>query len=103
MRSNTKFYADIVSDIAGGDWTEEQAVETMADRAGLLYLYVGDEDVGVPSMNLTLPIAEPIIDNKERLEAAGWEVDVIEGYDHMNLPLDAWVPRVLEFLEGKRW
>ena len=103
MRSNTRFYADIVADMGGGDWTEEDAVEFMRDRAGLLYLYVGSEDVGVPSMNLTLPIADPIIENKARLEAAGWQVDVIEGYDHMNLPLDAWVPRVLDFLEGKSW
>ena len=103
MRSNTKFYADIVADIGSGDWTEEDAVESMRDRAGLLYLYVGSEDVGVPSMNLTLPVAEPIIQNKARLEAAGWQVDVIDGYDHMNLTLDAWVPSVLDFLEGKSW
>ncbi len=103
MRSNTRFYADIVADMGSGDWTEQDAVESMRDRAGLLYLYVGSEDVGVPSMNLTLPIAEPIIENKAGLEAAGWQVDVIEGYDHMNLPLDAWVPRVLDFLEGKSW
>ncbi|MYE80399.1 MAG: hypothetical protein F4X36_00845 [Gammaproteobacteria bacterium] len=75
----------------------------MRDRAGLLYLYVGSEDVGVPSLNLTLPVAEPIIENKARLEAAGWQVDVIDGYDHMNLTLDAWVPSVLDFLEGKSW
>ena len=103
MRSNTKFYADIVADIGSGDWTEEDAVESMRDRAGLLYLYVGSEDVGVPSLNLTLPVAEPIIENKARLEAAGWQVDVIDGYDHMNLTLDAWLPAVLEFLEGKSW
>ena len=103
MRSNTKFYADIVADMDSGDWTEEDAVESMRDRAGLLYLYVGSEDVGVPSMNLTLPVAEPIIQNKARLEAAGWHVDVIDGYDHMNLTLDAWVPSVLDFLEGKSW
>ena len=103
MRSNTKFYADIVADIGSGDWTEEDAVESMRDRAGLLYLYVGSEDVGVPSLNLTLPVAEPIIENKARLEAAGWHVDVIDGYDHMNLTLDAWVPSVLDFLEGKSW
>ncbi|MYE84436.1 MAG: alpha/beta hydrolase, partial [Gammaproteobacteria bacterium] len=38
MRSNTKFYAYIVADIGSGDWTEEDAVESMRDRAGLLYL-----------------------------------------------------------------
>ena len=103
LRSNTQFYADIVADMGSGDWTEEDAVESMRDRAGLLYLYVGSEDVGVPSMNLTLPIADPIIENKARLEAAGWQVDVIDGYDHMNLTLDAWVPRVLDFLKGKSW
>ena len=99
LGSNTSFYAAIV----GSDWDEEAAVEFMRDRAGLLYLYVGSEDVGVPAMGLELPIAEPIVANRERLEAVGWEVDVIEGYDHMNLPLDAWLPGVLEFLEGKTW
>ena len=99
LGSNTNFYADIV----GSDWDEEAAVEFMRDRAGLLYLYVGSEDVGVPGMGLELPIAEPIVANREQLKAAGWEVDVIEGYDHMNLPLDAWLPGVLEFLEGKSW
>ncbi len=99
MASNTAFYADIVD----SDWDEEAAVAFMRDRAGLLYLYVGSEDVGVPSMGLELPIAEPIVENREKLEAAGWTVDVIEGYDHMNLPLDAWLPRVLEFLDGKTW
>ena len=99
LRSNTNFYADIV----GSTWDEAEAVEVMKDRAGLLYLYVGSEDIGVPSMEIRLPIAKPIIENKERLEAAGWKVDVIEGYGHMNLPLDAWVPRVMDFLEDKSW
>lgn len=99
IASNTNFYADIV----GGDWNEEAAVEFMRDRAGLLYLYVGSEDVGVPSMGHVFPIAEPIVANRERLEAAGWEVDVIDGYDHMNLPLDAWLPGVMGFLDGKTW
>ena len=38
---------------------------------------------------------------REPLETAGWQVDVIGGYDQMNLPLDVWVPQVLDFLEGK--
>jgi len=42
-------------------------------------------------------------DNKERLENAGWKVDVFEGYDHLNLPMDVWVTGVLDFLEGKAW
>lgn len=99
IASNTNFYAEIV----GSAWDEEAAVEFMRDRAGLLYLYVGSEDVGVPSMGHVFPIAEPIIANRERLEAAGWKVDVIEGYDHMDLPLDAWLPGVLDFLDGKTW
>ena len=30
-------------------------------------------------------------------------VDVFEGYDHLNLPMDVWVTGVLDFLEGKAW
>ena len=99
LRSNTRFYADIVN----SNWSEEDAVESMRDRAGLLYLYVGSEDMGVPSMNMSLPIASPIVAHKEQLEAAGWKVEVIEGYGHMDLPLDAWVPGVMDFLKGKSW
>jgi len=25
------------------------------------------------------------------------------GYDHMNLPLDAWLPDAMAYFEGKTW
>ena len=97
--SNVNYYQDIID----SDWDAEAAVDFMEDRAGLLYLFVGSEDAGVPGMGLPLPIAEPIIEHKERLEARGWRVDIIDGYDHMNLPVQAWLPQAMSYFEGKTW
>jgi len=99
MGSNVNYYQDIID----SHWDAEAAVAYMADRAGLLYLFVGSEDDGVPGMGIKLPIADPIIEHKARLEQSGWRVDVIDSYDHMTLPLDAWLPLALAFLEGKSW
>lgn len=97
-RSNINFYDDIVR-----NYDEEEALRTMQDRAGLLYLYVGSEDAGVPEMGLTLPIAERIVANRDKLEGLGWAVEIIDGYDHMTLTVEQWLPGVLEFLDGKTW
>lgn len=99
LGSNVNYYQSIID----SNWDAQAAVEFMADRAGMLYLFVGSEDVGVPSMGVTIPIAEPIIEHKEQLEAKGWKVVVIDGYDHMNLPLDAWLPDAMAYFEGKTW
>ena len=99
LGSNVNYYQSIID----GNWDAQAAVEFMADRAGMLYLFVGSEDVGVPGMGITLPIAEPIIEHKEQLETKGWKVLVIPGYDHMNLPLDAWLPDAMAYFEGKTW
>jgi hypothetical protein len=96
--SNVNFYK---ASLAG--WDDTRVLESLSDKAGLLYLYIGSEDVAVPEAGLDLPLAERIIDNKERLENAGWKVDVFEGYDHLNLPMDVWVTGVLDFLEGNAW
>ena len=37
------------------------------------------------------------------MEAKGWKVVVIDGYDHMNLPLDAWLADAMAYFEGKTW
>ena len=99
LGSNVNYYQSIID----SNWDAQAAVEFMADRAGMLYLFVGSEDVGVPGMGITLPIAEPIIEHKEQLETKGWKVLVIPGYDHMNLPLDAWLPDAMAYFEGKTW
>ena len=99
LGSNVNYYQSIID----SNWDAQAAVEFMADRAGMLYLFVGSEDVGVPSMGVTIPIAEPIIEHKEQLEAKGWKVVVIDGYDHMNLPVDAWLSGALAYFEGKTW
>ena len=96
--SNVNFYK---ASLAG--WDDTRVLESLSDKAGLLYLYIGSEDVAVPEAGLDLPLAERIIDNKERLENGGWKVDVFEGYDPLNLPMDVWVTGVLDFLEGKAW
>ncbi|MDP6810335.1 MAG: alpha/beta fold hydrolase [Pseudomonadales bacterium] len=97
--SNVIYYQSIID----SNWDAEAAVDYMEDRAGLLYLYVGSEDNGVPGLGIPLPVADPIIEHKEYLEAHGWWVEVIDGYDHMNLTLDAWLPSALAYLEGKTW
>ena len=40
---------------------------------------------------------DPLIGNQADLDI------LIEGYDHLNLPMDVWVTGVLDFLEGKAW
>ena len=99
LGSNVNYYQSIID----SNWDAEAAVDYMEDRAGLLYLYVGSEDKGVPGLNIPLPIADPIVEHQEYLEAHGWWVEVIDGYDHMNLTLDAWLPPALDYLEGKTW
>lgn len=99
LGSNVNYYQSIID----SKWDAEAAVDFMSDRAGLLYLFVGSEDVGVPTLDITLPIAEPIMEHKARLEASGWKVDVIDGYDHMNLPVSAWLPKAMSYFEGKTW
>ncbi len=99
LGSNVNYYQSIIDD----QWDAEAALRYMSDRAGLLYMFVGSEDVGVPTLGMTLPVAEPIIQHKAALETHGWHVNVIEGYDHMNLTLDAWLPQAMAYLEGKHW
>ncbi len=99
MTTNVNYYTDIID----SQWDADAAVDFMSDRAGLLYLFVGSEDVGVPTLGLELPVAKPIIEHKAALENKGWEVVIIDGYDHMNLTLDAWLPDAMAFLEGKSW
>ena len=99
LATNVNYYQDIID----SKWDAQAAVDYMADRAGMLYLFVGSEDVGVPGLGLTLQVAEPIIEHKDQLEAKGWKVVVIDGYDHMNLPLDAWLPDAMAYFEGKTW
>jgi len=97
--SNVNFYE---ASLAG--WDDQESMEALQrDRAGLLYLYVGSEDVGVPAQGLNLPIAERIVEHRKPLEDAGWRVAVFAGFDHMNLPEDVWLDGVLAFLEGKSW
>ena len=81
--ANVNYYQDIID----SNWDAATAVEFMADRAGLLYLFVGSDDNGVPGLGLPLPVADPIFEHKVQLETRGWKVDVSDGYDHMTLPV----------------
>ena len=99
LGSNVNYYQSIIDD----EWDADAALEYMSDRAGLLYVFVGSDDVGVPALGMTLPVADPIIEHKATLEAHGWQVHIIDGYDHMNLTISAWLPQAMAFLKGKRW
>jgi hypothetical protein len=54
-------------------------------------------------MGLPLPIAQPIRDNRARLEALGWRVDEVAGFNHMTLPQETIAELVIDFLKDKTW
>ena len=40
---------------------------------------------------------------KAALEAKGGRIDILDVYGHSDLPLDAWLPNAMAFLDGKSW
>jgi len=98
MISNSNYYDSIIS-----NWDQELALVSLKEKAGFLYLFVGGNDRGVPGM--AVPIAERIVETRERLERTGWKVDVLEGHDHIALAMDSsrWLGRFMNHFENKTW
>jgi len=61
--------------------------------------YSGEESAMEKTVirNAYVASQDPLIGNQADLDI------LIEGYDHLNLPMDVWVTGVLDFLEGKAW
>ena len=98
LMTNRRCYEAIVE-----GFNEEASITGLQDRDLLLHCIVGSDDTGVPDMTMPLPIAQPIRDNRERLEALGWHIDEVPGYDHMTLPPATIAELVIDFLKGKTW